>query len=384
MTGRGRGSHGGGGFCADDDDAYLYPVDVEGVILEAYALALEHPRFGPGGEQQQQQQRGEGATAPGVAATAAWAPAAPAGLRCVRSMRKVAVHHLACYLFSPSALHLAGKAGTSSGQQPTPKVHGIGGSGGDGRDGGGGGGGDAGKVNDDESAVERGPEADKNAPAWQPDFARRKMFDRLLLLLFRRHGGRGGGEVDAISSSVAMSVFGHTCDGSVASAIATGAASSAAAASAAIYQRHRSRTETCGGQQEGHGQHEKVKKGQEQKQVQKQEGELGEEGGRTGGSKAIAAMLRAPPPSHPGREQGGGCPWESTLGLERRRALQAYCHESDALARAAAGEGGHDGGVGGVEGAKGVVRWLDEEREVKDVVERLLRVAAIALPGGQK
>lgn len=402
-----------------DGDAFLYPADVEGDIIEAYAAALEHPRFGPCGEQQlqrrqlRQQRRGGASVSRPVGAVVAadslegcgggsggsggggvggavggFVDAGEAngvaveddrspdgdGENCERSMREVAVHHLACYLFPP-ALHLTSTADTSSPpsqQQPQqqPKLDGT-----DGSSSGGGRGG----VNDNEIAVERGADVDENAYAWRPDFARRKMFDRLLLLLLRRHGGAGGGggEVDGVGGSVAVSIFGYACSGSVSSDSATVAAAAAAAATAATPRRHRGSAETCGEKPEGLERNEEDSKGQEQQ-------EQAEEGGRTDVSEAVAAPSRAPPPSHPGCEQGRRYAWRSSLGLRRRRALQAYCRESDALARAAAGGRGSNGKGGDIDGAEGIVRWLEAEREVEDVVARLLSVAATALPGGQK
>ena len=397
-----------------DDDAYLSPADVEGDIIEAYAAALEHPRFGPCGEQQlqrrqlQRRRRRGGASVPrpvgaiviagslegsggsggggvggdvgGLADDTGEANVVAAennrspdsdGESCERSMREVAVHHLACYLFPP-APHLTGTADTSSPPPPPqqqPKL--------DGTDGSGCGGGRGG-VNDNEIAVERGADVHENASAWRPDFARRKMFDRILLLQLRRHGGAGGGggEVDGVGGSVAVSIFGYACSASVSSGSVT-AAAAAAPATAATPRRHRGSAETCGEKRERLERNDEDSKGQEQQ-------EQGEKGGRTSVSETVAAPLRAPPPSHAGCERGRRCAWRSSLGLGRRRALQAYCRESDALARAAAGGRGSDGRGGDIDGAEGIVRWLDAEREVEDVVARLLSVAATAFPGCQK
>lgn len=183
-----RGDHVGGerGRCADD--AYLYPSDNEGGIIDAYLNALEHPRFvATGGGTQCIHPRAssnstEGAegkpTAVGEAAGDATASAAeesrgeleaaPSATALV-PMWEVAVHHLACYLFP----HL-----------PPPAT--------------------------------RSPSRDgQDEPPWRPDFGRRKTFERLLR---RQHAGessgRKGDEGAGIASSVAAAVLGYRCPGS--------------------------------------------------------------------------------------------------------------------------------------------------------------------------
>ncbi|CAN0525396.1 unnamed protein product, partial [Ectocarpus sp. 12 AP-2014] len=115
-----------GGGCVTDQ-AYLYPPDVDGAIVEAYLTALEHPRFGPAaavvaaaaavavGERrrhgpEEERERGSALSARAAAATGpaveagrddSSPSAAAAGGRAV-TMREIAVHHLACYLFPPS------------------------------------------------------------------------------------------------------------------------------------------------------------------------------------------------------------------------------------------------------------------------------------------
>lgn len=81
-------------------EAFLYPVDTDLAILDAYLTALEHPRFegdrlAPGGSEDNV----NGCSDFGLARTAE--AVVPAGVALLErgSMRTVAVHHLACYLF---------------------------------------------------------------------------------------------------------------------------------------------------------------------------------------------------------------------------------------------------------------------------------------------
>lgn len=182
------GSGGGGrrgGSGGDDDDAYLYPTDVEGAIVEAYLAALEHPRFG--------------LISAGVTVVAAAAAATEAGAAATRevvrgdqeqlssaaagvSMREVAVHHLACYLFSPPPPRSPPLASTDA-ATPSPRK--------------------------DTKEIE-------GEPPLRPDFGRRKMFERLLLQ-HREQLGEGRGA----AGSVVAAVLGHDCRGSAAGDVAS-------------------------------------------------------------------------------------------------------------------------------------------------------------------
>ena len=202
VSGDGGGGGGGGGSGRDvyADDAYLCPADVDGAIVEAYLAALDHPRFGPAfatcAESQRSsslEDRNEAAegdsarstgAAPSVAAAAAAAGEVVHGDRGDRSsttgglsMREVAVHHVACYLFSPPP----------AASSPPPLASA-----------------------DSTTLSPREDTKDKEGGTlWRPDFARRKMFERLL----RQHrenigGGRGS------AGSVLAAVLGYECPGS--------------------------------------------------------------------------------------------------------------------------------------------------------------------------
>lgn len=196
------GGGGGGDSCADD--AYLYPPDVEGSIVETYLAALEHPRFGlafEGDVESQDRLGGNGEATGGVSMqpagveppTVAAGVATTAGVvRVVRggqeegssstaagvSMRDVAVHHLACYLFPPPRDQSPSLASTEA---ATPSWR-----------------------------REGAKKAGEGGAPWRPDFGRRKMFERLLSQNRDKLGqGRG-----ATGSSVVAAVLGHKCRGS--------------------------------------------------------------------------------------------------------------------------------------------------------------------------
>lgn len=204
----GSGGGDGGSVVGDScpDDAYLYPPDSEGVIIEAYLTALEHPRFGPtvsaGSAEGQRNREGgsqvqEGPLAAGAAAAPAPAPSGKAvrgeqgdasSIKALVSMREVAVHHLACYLFSPP--------------RPRPAV--------------------AGPSAAAATCIPEGSPDIEGELSWQPDFGRRKTLERLL----HHHGkifggGRGEGEAD-VAGSVATAVLGYNCRGCTSTTFAGG------------------------------------------------------------------------------------------------------------------------------------------------------------------
>lgn len=263
-----------GGGCITDE-AYLYPPDVDGAIVEAYLTALEHPRFGPaaaaaavdgemcrhGREEEKEEKEGGSALTAGTAAARGLAVEAGHGESSAAAagavtMREIAVHHLACYLFphSPRPVVAAAAGAATAPAAPCP------------------------------------PECckDKQGEApWRPDFARRKMFERLL----RHHRetlGRGRGEAGAgVAGSVAAAVLGYHCLGVGSPAVVAADGNRASAARPTI------------------------------------DGE--------GGAR--------------GRE---GHVWVSELGERRRKLLQAYCRSTSsdggsAVTVAGVGEGG--GGV---------------------------------------
>ncbi|CAN0134606.1 unnamed protein product [Ectocarpus sp. 4 AP-2014] len=194
-----------GGGCVTDQ-AYLYPPDVDGAIVEAYLTALEHPRFGPAaavvaaaaaasaavGERRQhgREEETEGgsallaetAAARGLAVEEGRDDSSPSAAAAAAggavTMREIAVHHLAYYLFPPSP------------RPPPPPP----------------------------AAAAKAPAApcppecckdNQGEPPWRPDFARRKMFERLLRQ-HRERRGRGRGEAGAgVAGSVASAVLVH-------------------------------------------------------------------------------------------------------------------------------------------------------------------------------
>ncbi|CAM9763642.1 unnamed protein product [Hapterophycus canaliculatus] len=187
---------------ATTDDAYLYPSDTEGGIIEAYLSALEHPRFGPtvateggkeclrrragsstGGEEDNPTgaevlgEAGEGATA-SAAENSREEPEEIQSATTLVPMWEVAVHHLACYLFS-----LPPRPGT--GPPPAP-------------------------ADDPPSAPLAGSDG-QGEPPWRPDFGRRKTFERLLRQHAGKSGARNGG---GVPGSVAAAVLGYRCPGS--------------------------------------------------------------------------------------------------------------------------------------------------------------------------
>ncbi|CAB1100251.1 unnamed protein product [Ectocarpus sp. CCAP 1310/34] len=308
-----------GGGCVTDQ-AYLYPPDVDGDIVEVYLTALEHPRFGPAaaaaaaaaaataaaavGERRrhgrvEETERGSALSARAAAATGLaveagrddLSPSAAAAGGWAVTMREIAVHHLACYLFPPSprpppvaaAAVAAAAAYATAPAAPCP------------------------------------PECckdDQGDPPWRPDFARRKMFQRLLRE-HRERLGRGRGEAGAGGAgSVAAAVLGHHGLGVDSPAVVAADGNRAT---------------------------------EERPAIQWEGGARGREG-------------RA---------------WVSELGERRRTLLQAYCRACSGDGRrtvAVAGDGGGDGdgdGDGGGGGGVDVVSWLEEERHVEDVVERL-------------
>ncbi|CAM9864397.1 unnamed protein product [Scytosiphon promiscuus] len=199
----------GSGYRHPGDEAYLYPPDTEGGIVEAYLDALEHPRFGP--------QTGEGRQLPhcqakyptewredksaaAAAAAAAGAAKASAGGKsrgeheeapsatALVPMWEVAVHHVACYLFSPPPpCNGTGPApAPGAGLPPAPRDSGEGQASGNSQD---------------------------ELP-WRPDFGRRKTFERLLRQHAGNPGGKRGEAGSGVASSVAAAVLGHCRPGS--------------------------------------------------------------------------------------------------------------------------------------------------------------------------
>lgn len=307
--------NGGGGGSSCADDVYLYPADVEGAIVEAYLAALEHPRFGPtlarGREGQhslegRKEAAGRAATKfAGVTAAAAAGPAPAAGVAAtgesVRggeeessstaaaaaaaagvSMWEVAVHHLACYLFSPPP-------------DPTPPVAGA----------------DAATPSCRVGVKEKEEREEEKLP-WQPDFGRRKTFERLLQ---QQHGDKLRGGRGA-TGSVAAAVLGHMCRGS-----APGDGAS---------------TGDNGGQGGGRG---------------------GDGGAREvcASTSKLGATRRDSLRAYyreSGRP-GGGSVTSGVAGM--------------AGDRGAGGDSSSDGGD------DNIVAWLDEDREINETVERLAR-----------
>ncbi|CAM9227647.1 unnamed protein product, partial [Ectocarpus sp. 13 AM-2016] len=307
-----------GGGCVTDQ-AYLYPPDVDGAIVEAYLTALEHPRFGPAaavvaaaaaaavGERcrqgpEEETERGSGLSARAAAAT--WpaveagrddsSPSAAAAGREAVTMREIAVHHLACYLFPPSPRPPPAAAAAAAAAATAVAA-----------------------ADATAPAAPCPPECCKDNQGelpWRPDFARRKMFERLLRQ-YRERLGRGRGEAGAgVAGSVAAAVLGHHGPGVDSPAVVAADGNRATEARPAIQGEGRAR----------------------------------------------------------GRE---GRAWVSELGERRRTLLQAYCRASSGDGRravAVAGDGGGDGdGDGGGGGVADVVSWLEEEIHVEDAVERL-------------
>lgn len=345
----------GGGGSWTDSNAYLYPPDVDGALLDAYLAALEHPRFGPRGDQRcstfsstvgtvlgslercagsadsgggggsgvfgsEREQHGEKAAA-----------AATALVREVDggSMRDVAVHHLACYLFPlPHNLPSSSDNDDDEDTWSSPRA--------DAADEHGNGNPDGGGSGDNVVRKKIGPS--RAPPLWRPDFGRRKMFKRLLFL---GRGGASGGGGDAATVPVAVDVLGHECPGiAVATAVAAGGKSRYAS------------VERCKRQDE---------------EAEEGAGEVGE----TGKAKEASspARSRVPRPLLSPQEGGPGgeaCLWRSRPGSRRLNLLQSYRREYDSAAAAdVVGLRGGDNAEGS--GAP----WLDEGRGVEDAVERL-------------
>lgn len=82
------------------NDAFLYPLDTDRAILDAYLTALEHPRF----EEDSLSLGGDEGNLSGCSDFGLSEVVVPAGVALLKreSMRTVAVHHLACYLFPVS------------------------------------------------------------------------------------------------------------------------------------------------------------------------------------------------------------------------------------------------------------------------------------------
>lgn len=322
------GGDGGGGSWAE---AYLYPADVDPALLDGYIAALEHPRFGPIGLENGGVSEGAGG---GGNRRRTAVVETVIEEEC---MRAVAVHHVACYLFPPTA------------GAPCPRREGNGEktplSSSPARDSGvqsgGGGGGDGGgeRVGHDDGQHGR---ADSAATVWRPDFGRRQRLERLLRL--GRGKGQDGrerrdGESATSAGSVAAAVLGHECRGT-----------------AVVSEEY----SCCLGSD--------VSKAREQQQ---QQGE--------GDGGMNAAAVSSPRPRLPRSALGGAgaaagtgattCSRMSRVGRGRLLSLQAYYSRGS-------GASTTRGAVGGGAGTD-VAAWLgeQEERGVEDVVEHLCRAA---------
>lgn len=371
-------------------ESYLYPSDVDKGIIDAYLDALEHPRFGPprggrserldGGRREavgteQQPQDGE---------KQGWS-----------FMRSVAVHHVACYLFSPptplparpssSSLSVKSSCAPSDdplqqqGQQQRQRQHHVvaddaktlaakrddnqdaravvvdhvaGAAGSDGT-------GAAlgldeqlegtvgeaaiGSVDHRESPPGAVP---PGSSCWRPDFGRRKRFERVLLMgspssmeQGKQSGGGWGGDC---ATGVAEMVLGYEWGDSTAGQVGEG------------------KTKKSDGPQDGamvENVHNNIGGGC----VEKNGGCPDNDGGACPRSSSGVVSMQSGLPSLPRTK----CLWSSLLGPDRRNALQAYC-------RVYATTGG---GVDGRDGLSDVdiAAWLggEGERRVEDVVHRL-------------
>lgn len=311
--------------------------------MDAYLTALEHPRFGPLGDQHISntttrdvdgsleddagRDRGgsrsclNGGENPAVRRIASSSSAGPEEMRKIegQSMRAIAVHHLACYLF-PSAANTNNK----SGLPPSSGINIIGDR-------------ESSTSGDLETAGIAVP-SEENPLHWRPDFARCKSFQRLLLL-----AGRGTGAASDVAASVAASVLSYECAGTLAT------------------ERPGVRNEwggrdsgsVSGGDPETSGRREQESEDcRERKSAARSNAEP---------PRNFTSSRAIPPGVSP-------CLLVSRLGGRRREQLRAYCREIDLAAVPGRCGGTVEAGTG--IGNMGV--WLQHERSAEEVVERLL------------
>lgn len=100
----------------EDAYPYLYPPDTDGAIIDAYLAALEHPRFGPSDDERvQARERDEEEH-----------EVERSKLAGLYTMRSIAVHHIACYFFTASAVVPEGMHLADSVARPASRVNCLG------------------------------------------------------------------------------------------------------------------------------------------------------------------------------------------------------------------------------------------------------------------
>ena len=332
--------HGGGGDqdesrVASDSwsDAYLYPPDADPAILDAYMTALEHLRFDAGGKEDHGGDAWRNKSSAGDAngetnnersdndGTDLAANTAPVRRMERKSMLAVAVHHLACYLYARSALPMCGD-GEAKGEN-----NGL-----------------------------RGEDVATKLPplAWRPDFGRRKMMERLLLVGGR--DGRGG-----MAGSTLPSVLGHECAG-------TNYYYDDVVSYCCNEGGVESRDRGSSNDPRGRWQRQEANAGR---------GRNEEDRGATGTNMkpiVVAPALSSEPLLPLALERGDDhcrrnmCWRVATLGHSRREILQAYCLSGMSAGTIGAGNGGDRE----IERCDKIGDWLiAEDRRVEDVIRRL-------------